>query len=79
MKKCGNNRRIFPFPLVNGRGFCYTEPIKSFTSGKKNRNMKQKRTVSLALCAALLASTLLAGCGGKSTQLNPKEPVNLTI
>lgn len=36
--------------------------------------MKQKRTVSLALCAALLASTLLAGCGGKSTPLTPRSP-----
>ena len=41
--------------------------------------MKQKRILSLALCAALLTGALLAGCGGKSTQLNPKEPVNLTI
>lgn len=41
--------------------------------------MKQKRTASLALCAALLTGALLAGCGGKSTPLDPKEPVNLTI
>ena len=41
--------------------------------------MKRKQIVCAALCAALLAGALLAGCGGKSTQLNPKEPVNLTI
>ena len=41
--------------------------------------MKQKRTVSLALCAALLTGTLLTGCGAKATQLDPTEPVNLTI
>ena len=41
--------------------------------------MKQKRTVSLALCAALLTGALLAGCGAKTTQLDPTEPVNLTI
>ena len=41
--------------------------------------MKQKRTASLALCAALLTGALLAGCGAKATPLDPKEPVNLTV
>lgn len=41
--------------------------------------MKQKKILSLALCAALLASALLAGCGAKTTPFDPKEPVNLTI
>lgn len=66
------------FPLVNGNRLCYTYAELHQQMRKKEMIVNTKRLLTLALCAALL-SGLLAGCGSKSTRLDPKEPVNLTV